>query len=186
MKGRTTCPQCKSDFIVDVPDDVEKHEIICKTCNNKFIINCSPIEEVTPDGDWEEHGEPRKTILSSLKTKTNKPIFASFLLLAVGVLGIFNAVFEVNKQEVIPYFTTLFSILTNEQIAVLVILFSIGAIIGCVTTIKRVYFHISVIGAILGIFSFGFFVGFIISVAALVLIMLSRDEFENGTKGKVF
>jgi len=186
MKGRTICPQCKSDFIVDVPEDVEKHEITCKKCNHKFEINCTPLGACTRDGDWEEHGEPRKTVLSSLKPKTNKPIIASFLLLAVGVLGLFNAVFEANKQEVIPYFTAFFDIFTAEQIAVLIILFSIGAIIGCITTIKRIYFHVSVIGAIVGIFSFGFFIGFIISVAALVLIMLSRDEFENGTKGRVF
>ena len=39
-----TCPQCKKDFIIDLPDDEKKHKIICPNCKNEFLVKakCSP------------------------------------------------------------------------------------------------------------------------------------------------
>jgi len=66
------------------------------------------------------------------------------------------------------------------------IIFSIFAIIGFITVFKRRYFLFSAICAFLSIFSIGLIVGIILAIIALELIVTSRDEFENGTKGKVF
>jgi len=38
MKGRTTCPKCKHEFVLDVPDDSENCEIVCPNCGDKFTI----------------------------------------------------------------------------------------------------------------------------------------------------
>jgi DNA-directed RNA polymerase subunit RPC12/RpoP len=185
MKGKTTCPQCNHEFVVDVPDTAENQEITCPECNHTFVIRCTPPDQCTEE-DWEEHGEPRKTVLSALKPRTNKPIIASFLLLTVCVLGIFNAVFEFHNQAFIPYLTPLSGILANTELTAILIVFSGFALVGAVTTFKRRFFELTIIGAFLGIFSFGFIVGSALSIAALALIILSRDEFENATKGKIF
>ena len=93
MKGRTTCPKCKHEFILDVENDEETHKATCPNCNNDFNIKTS--EHDKDEGcTWEEHGEPRKTILSSIKPRTNKPMIAAVLLVIVFSMGITTAVFS--------------------------------------------------------------------------------------------
>lgn len=94
MKGRTTCPKCNHSFIVDTPKDKEKLEVICPKCSNKFTIKPSKCSsENIDDCTWEEYGEPRKTILSSIKPKTGKPLIVSLLLFIVFIIGVSSAAF---------------------------------------------------------------------------------------------
>lgn len=192
MKVKTTCPKCEHEFVMDVPDDSEKHDIECPKCSHSFIIKRACEDESEDECWWEEYGEPRKTILSSIKHKTNKPIIASFLLLATGILGIFTAViYHSGGIQLIPeldFITSNLSLLSfdNFALSISLIIFSIFALAGSITVFKRRYFAFTAICAVIGIFSIGFFVGLILSIVALELIIVSRDEFENGTKGKVF
>ncbi len=192
MKGKTTCPKCKHEFIMDVPDNSEKHVIECPKCSHSFIIKRTCKDESDDECDWEEHGEPRKTVLSSIKQKTNKPTIASFLLLTTGVLGVFTAViYNSGGVQLIPeldFITSSLSLLSFDKFAlsILLVIFSIFALVGSITVFKRRYFVFTAICAFIGIFSIGLFVGLVLSIVALELIIISRDEFENGTKGKVF
>ena len=190
MKGKTTCPQCNHEFVMDVPDDSETTEINCPHCSHTFVIKRTCQEEPDEDCGWEEYGEPRKTILSSMKKKTNKPVIASFLLLATGVLGIFTAVILVSSNgSVVSYLESIMSYFSTVDIvvpSVVLVVFSAFAFAGSVTAFKRRYFIFTVICTVLGIFSIGLFIGSILAIAALILLILSRDEFENATKGKVF
>ena len=192
MKVKTTCPKCKHEFIMDVPDNSEKHDIECPKCSHSFIIKRTCKDESDDECWWEEHGEPRKTILSSIKQKTNKPIIASFLLLATGILGIFTAViYNSDGVQLIPeldFITSNLPLLSvnNFALSISLIIFSIFALVGSITVFKRRYFVFTAICAFIGIFSIGLFIGLVLSIVALELIIVSRDEFENGTKGKVF
>ena len=190
MKGKTTCPQCSYEFVMDVPDDSETTTINCPKCSNSFVIKRTCQEESDDDCGWEEYGEPRKTILSSIIKKTNKPVIASFLLLATGVLGIFTAVILASSNGAVvsqlESITSYFSTINIAVPSVALVVFSAFAFAGSVTAFKRRYFIFTVVCAVLGIFSIGLFIGFILAIAALVLLILSRDEFENATKGKVF
>ena len=95
MKGRTKCPECKHEFVLDISDDSKKHDVICPNCENKFTIKATPSEpECGEECFWEEHGEPRKTILSSIKPKTNRPKIAAIILICVFALGITTATFS--------------------------------------------------------------------------------------------
>ena len=190
MKGKTTCPKCKHEFVMDVPDNTEKHVIDCPKCSHSFIIKRTP--ESDDERGWEEYGEPRKTILSSIKKKTNRPMIASFLLLATGVLGIFTAVVYGSSDEMIipnlEFITSSLSLFSFDKLilSIIIVIFSIFALAGSITVFKRRYFVFTAICAFLGIFSIGLFVGLLLAIVALGLIIVSRDEFENGTKGKVF
>lgn len=192
MKGRTTCPKCEHEFIMDVPENTEKHTVECPSCNHSFIIKRTCYEETDDECGWEEHGEPRKTILSSLRKKTSKPIYASFLLLAICVLGIFTAViFWSSTESLISEFEFITEYLSslgidNLVLAVAIFIFSIFTLAGSITAYMRRYFAFTALCAFLGIFTFGLFVGLVLSIIALGLILVSRDEFENATKGKVF
>lgn len=275
MKGRTTCPKCKHKFALDAPDDRKKHEVICPKCSNKFTIQTTPYNSNSGEEcSWEEHGEPRKTILSSIKPKTNKPVIAAILLASVFALGITTAAFSETFIEssldtfssvgmkgtvelsvtdisnnsslenviitiegvsgstdenglycaknislgiqvvglslsdyktqtreilVIPFITSYHEItmergVGNENIpfgtigcSIILAIFSVFALLGAVTSLKRRHLDVAVAGSVIGIFSFGFFlIGSILSVIALIIIVMSREEFENGKKGKIF
>ena len=178
---------------MDVPDTSKTCEISCPKCNHKFAIrpDSAKPSRATEEYGWEEHGEPRKTILSSLKPRTTKPMIASFLLLASGILGIFTAVFVYSSDYlVIPYInldlTFLIDMLSNIVLSIVIVVFSVFALVGFAAAFKRRYLDAAAIGAFLGIFSIGFFIGMILSLVALALIVVSREEFKHGTKGKVF
>ncbi len=68
---------------------------------------------------------------------------------------------------------------------VLILVFGVFLLIGGIFAIKRIHWGIALLGAILGLFSIGpWFLGTILSLAALVLIFLSRDEFKEEGEDK--
>ena len=271
MKGRTVCPNCKYEFILDLPED-KKHEVTCPNCKHKYVIQakCKKSED---ECKWEEHGEPRKTVLSKIRPKTNKPMISAILLVCVFVIGVSTSVFseqfiestmdignaiglsgnvkitvldfenqsidnvtvkinnvskltndkgyvcfkkiglgiqkiEVNKSSyqkqveehlILPFFTNEILIRYNMTsgsnikefdrvgCSLIIGILSIFPLLGFISCLKRRNFDIAIAGASIGIFSFGFFfIGSILSVIAAYLIFKSRDEFENGKKGKTF
>jgi hypothetical protein len=91
MRGKTTCPDCKHSFTIDLPARDEKHEIVCPKCKKKFNVKVKCTEE---ECTWEEHGEPRKTILSKNIAITNKPMIAAILLTCVFILGVTTSVYS--------------------------------------------------------------------------------------------
>jgi len=274
VKGRTTCPQCSHEFLLDLTDDGKKHEITCPKCKHKYMIkakHCDPNKECT----WEEHGEPRKTILSAIKPKTNKPFFIMILLICVVVIGfstaffseyfiessldtadalgmrgsvkfdlydldndtVNNAIITINgdvvnfkgngiyikddidlgiqkviisksgykTQEIEILVTPLFKsaheismqtgdstdVINNDfdtvGCSIIIIIFTVLAFIALISTFKKQHFDLALVGSFIGIFTFGFFfIGSILSIIAFILIILSRDEFQNGEKGKIF
>jgi len=94
-KGRTICPSCKKEIILDLPDKVKKLEVVCPNCSNRFLIKPKSDDLKSKDECfWIEHGEPRKTILSGLKPKTKKPKIAGLLLICVLIVGLVTVVFS--------------------------------------------------------------------------------------------
>ena len=275
MKGRTSCPKCKHEFVLDLPGDGKKHKITCPNCKHNFTITTKSTDESkSEECSWEEHGEPRKTILSSFKPKTIKPKIAAVLLIAVFLIGIVTAGFSENYIEssldassamgfrakmkisiinetnstlsnvtisldgingktnsngsyfigkikpglynleilsegyklqrheivIMPFleFNEKFVLKEGSGISednkyntigcmIIIIIFSVFALLAAISCIKRRHLDVGLAGSFLGIFSFGFFLtGSILSLIAFIIIMLSRDEFENGKKGKIF
>ena len=196
MKGRTTCPKCQNEFILDLPEDDKEHEVVCPKCKNKYRIQAkctgSPSNK---ECSWEEHGEPRKTILSSIKPKTDRPTVAAIILICVFCLGITTAIFSDTFIETsldlasdmrisIDYENTEFN---STVCTIILIIFSVFALLGTIFCLKRQHLDIAYAGSFLGIFSFGFFfIGSILCIIAFVLIRKSKDEFENGKKGRIF
>jgi len=275
MKGRTKCPKCNHAFILNLPSDKKASKAVCPNCETEFTIETkSKSGRSDKECFWEEHGEPRKTILSSIKPKTNKPKIAVIILTCVFIIGIATAVFsemfivssldvastfgmtgsveirvidqynesvdnitvsiegvdnlektgngsysakkvepgikeisisssEYNnlKQEILitPFFNSYHKIRLNKGVetekkvydtkgcSFILIIFSVFALIGAVACIQRKHFDVAVAGSLIGILSFGFFmIGSILCIIAFILIIKSKEEFEDGKKGKVF
>jgi hypothetical protein len=273
MKGKTTCPNCAEHFTVDLPEDNKKHKVTCPNCANKFdvVAKCD-----TADGEcvWEEHGEPRKTVLSSIRPKTNRPMIAAIILMCVFAVGIGTTVFsetfiestmdvandagltgsiqvyitndtnftiqdadvswgsqeilqisngtyfleglepglqtiKITKQgyksqnvEVLitPFFGSEIELKleegtgNSEDIAfdnigcsIILAIFSAFALFAMIACLRRQHVDVAIAGSFFGIFSFGFFfVGSILSIIAFIIVIISRDEFQDGEKGKIF
>jgi len=94
MKGKVTCPKCAHNFVADLPKDKEKHLISCPKCDHKFNIKVKHKEDEIGEYVWEEHGEPRKAVLSSIKPKTNKPMIAAIILVCVFSIGVATSAFS--------------------------------------------------------------------------------------------
>ena len=275
MKGRTKCPNCKHEFLLDLPQDSKKIKLVCPNCENEFTIQAKRSSDKSEKKCyWEEYGEPRKTILSSIKPKTNKPMIAIIILTCVFALGITTAVFsdifivstldtasafgmtgsvevhvinETNNsvdnviiniegadnlkktgngsyyaknvelgikeitiisseynditEEILvtPFFESYHKITvtkgtSNEKnvfdtagCSIIIIIFSVFALMGAVACIRRKHFDVAVAGSLLGILSFGFsMIGSILSIIAFAFIIKSKEEFDNGKKGKTF
>lgn len=192
MKVQTKCPQCDDQFITEVPEELETFDVTCPSCEKFFRIRRGCEAELGDvDCVWEEHGEPRKTVLSSLKPFTNRPRIASFLLLTTFILGVFTGVIVYTTD-----ITRLIFIGQGLQILVdtftlfglfsMVLIFSLFAFIGFLLAWKRIHYRVAFICAVLGIVSIGFFLGSILSFLALILIIIAREEFENGHQGRIF
>ena len=274
LKGKTICPECKHEFVLDVPDDRDKHDAVCPKCSHKFTIKTKSCKgKPEEDCSWEEHGEPRKTILSSIKPLTRKPVIAAILLAAVFALGITTAAFsetfvetslevlsntgvtgtveffvidqsnetlenveiiiddisgatnesgiyifenvtlgiqnveislleyktQIHEILVVPVVGSYNKVTMEEGIgedhtafdilgcSIILVIFSVFALLGSFSCLKRRNLDVAIAGSAIGIFVFGFFmIGSLLSIIALIMIIMSKEEFENGKKGKVF
>ena len=185
MKGRTTCPKCNHEFILDIPQDKEKYAIVCPNCNHKFTIKKSiDCKELEDECVWEERGEPRKTILSSMKPRTDKPMIASIILTFVFIIGLSSAISIMIEQYKDIFISSTFELLPFIGINInnySIFIFSI------ILSFKRNRLNIAIICAFISIFSIGFFfIGSLLSLVSLIIIVKSKEEFINEKKGKIF
>lgn len=101
MKGRIRCPHCSKYFTANARDDSTKVTTTCPNCGYKITVlikktnqDCKDQSlEPSEECDWEERGEPRKTILTSIQPRTDKPMIAAILLLIIIIIGFTSAVF---------------------------------------------------------------------------------------------
>ena len=97
MKGRITCPKCGKEFIAQAQKNTVETRVLCPHCHHHFTVKTTNNTMTKPSEDdkdcsWEEHGEPRKTILSSIKPRTDKPMLAALLLIFVIIIAVISAV----------------------------------------------------------------------------------------------
>jgi DNA-directed RNA polymerase subunit RPC12/RpoP len=284
MMGRIECPNCSKQFDIKKISETNDTILTCPYCSYQFNIHPSSgdhcikkkhIEEC----DWEEHGEPRKTILSSMKPRTDRPMIATFLLIIVICMGIIAAVipnvflqtpvilfsatgsqgsisFQLqninsstidkvslmipsenvtyqgiirndsielknlplgsytgqltldwkNETRILSFDLFVIPILSNSYslsstntddltiahndygwCSAILLILSVICLIGMFSAWRRNHSDVALIGSFVGIFTIGFFfIGSILSIIAFYLLYQSRDEFDDGKKGKSF
>ena len=71
--------------------------------------------------------------------------------------------------------------------SIIIFIFSIFALLAAISCLKRKHFDLAMVGSIVSIFSFGFFmIGSILCIIAIIIIFKSKEEFNDGKKGKTF
>jgi len=71
---------------------------------------------------------------------------------------------------------------TLTIIGVIILICSIIALIGGISSIRRGSYGLAIVGGIAGIFSFGFLFGTILAIIGLLLLILSSDSFKKDLK----
>jgi hypothetical protein len=121
-----------------------------------------------------------------------KPIIAGILLLIAGLLGIYTwistAIFDISTIDptIIEQLRQSGVEITIEQMqnilgvcAIIGIIISIFPILGGITSIKRKMWGITIVMSIIGLFTIGpFLLSSLLSLIALILIILSKKEFQ--------
>ena len=110
--------------------------------------------------------------------RTGKPVAGGALLLVAGVLAMINfAILIAAGSGFESLFPGLGSILA--VCGIIGMIFSILALLGGVLAIMRKMWGLALVGSILGLLTIGpLFVSSILSLVALILIAISREEFQ--------
>lgn len=191
MQVKSTCPNCHREVVTEFDKPTQQAMISCPHCEHSYTIHgtaCPPAEVCT----WEELGEPRKTVLSSIRPRTHRLLAASLLLVVLGILGLVTAgVVYTGQEDFLPGINLVIHYLSAfpfEKIvfAGVFVIFSVFAFTGAYSAYMRRNFVFTVLCTVLAMFSIGLYVGLALGIISLWLIYTSRDEFEHGAKGKVF
>ena len=120
--------------------------------------------------------------------KSNLPLVAGILILIAGILaiGMGAFMFTVDAEDIVRWDVKLPDEMTAEDVVdalsvcgVLTVVFGVIAIIGGYFGLVRKHLPLVLVGAIFGIMGIGFLVGAGLAVVGLVLLFLSRNEFDR-------
>jgi hypothetical protein len=106
------------------------------------------------------------------------------LLLATGVLGLLAGLFFLVfiGYPYHPYYGYGYGhgmLLPYILCPAIVGVFSIFAILGGICCLQKKNFPLAIVGAVLGIFTYGFGIGSILSILALIFIAISKNAFRE-------
>ena len=123
------------------------------------------------------------------KKRTSKPAIAGALTIIAGVMALVMAVtfilIDASDLEDLDRSIWTETDLTPadlegilEVCGAICIVFGIIAIIGGVFSLMRKHFALAIIGAVFGLLGMGYIIGAVLALVALVLIIMSKSEFE--------
>jgi len=142
-----------------------------------------------------ETSSPRETPRNDIYPEQNQqpispssmPLIAGILLIVAGLLGLFTwsmalALDSSMLQNVLPADSPI----SIEQLQSILVtcgiigcILSIFALTGGIVALKRKAWGLAIVGGILGLFTIGpMFLGSIISLVGLILVMISRKDFQ--------
>ncbi len=121
------------------------------------------------------------------KPRSSKPVIAGVLIIIAGLaalaMGLFYMVLDVGTIEdsgvALPPEVTIEDIQSVLVVCgAVLIVFAAIAIVGGYFAIQRKHFFISVAGAVFGLLGIGFLLGALLALIGLILVAISRQEFE--------
>ncbi|HDO19521.1 MAG TPA: hypothetical protein ENG74_02215 [Thermoplasmatales archaeon] len=186
MKGKVTCPKCSYTFVMETDQKSGEIETECPRCGGEFIVK---VGETKPnDIEWEEYGGPRDAILPIPKELSNRPILAGIFLAISGIMGmITNVAYHLSPQSSIP---SIFPYIPSSYHIIwlaLSLAFSVVAIVGGYSALRKFSVRIALFGGIAGILALGFLVvGPIFGILSIILLEQSKGEFGNSLHGREF
>lgn len=117
--------------------------------------------------------------------KTGTPVAGGVLVIIAGILALANGAFYLaftssNLTGIsLPPEITLEDIESILRICgVVEVIFGIVAILGGIFAVQRKHFGLAILGSVMGMLGFGFTLGGLLGLIGLILVAISRKEFE--------
>ncbi len=152
------CPRCGRK--------VSEETANCPTCNYAFFAEEEVLEE------------------------TKKPLIAGGLMLASALLGLgYALMIALNPESVVQFSLQNMgggfsesvdpgTLVTTLRVCSFIMLSFVAVeIIGAILAIKRTHWGVAMLGAVLGIFTIGFNISVVLSIIAIIILYMSKDEF---------
>jgi hypothetical protein len=123
----------------------------------------------------------------AIRKKSSMPVIAGIMIIIAGLLaiglGVLYLTMGVSDLEssgvTMPPEVSLEDVQNLLSVCgALAVLFGVIAIIGGVFTIQRKHFAFAIIGALFGMAGVGFFLGALLALIALILVAVSKQEFD--------
>lgn len=120
--------------------------------------------------------------------KSRKPLIAGLLMIGSAVLAVVMGIqyLIMDSSEIESILPTLPEGVTIEDImdmlracGVVVMIFGAIAVLGSVMAITRQKFGLAVAGSVFAILGYGYLVGSLLGIVALIILILSKDEFKK-------
>jgi hypothetical protein len=120
--------------------------------------------------------------------KSKKPLIAGLLMIGSAVLAVIMGIqyLVMDAAEIESLLPTLPEGIMIEDImdmlracGVLVMIFAAIAMLGSVMAIARRRFGLAAAGSVFAILGYGYLLGSLLGIIALILLLLSRDEFKK-------
>ena len=108
-----------------------------------------------------------------------------FVMIATILPGIFSSMSSSMSQDQFPHNYSNYSAMIQNMsgiyvvCGIIIIVFAIFAILGGIMALQRKMWALALVGAILGLLSFGFFISSILSIIAIVLLAISKSDFDK-------
>ncbi len=201
---KVKCHKCGS--IMDITSLERPLQVKCQVCSTIGVLKAKPQQpqyvppvSSTPYSPYAPHPShvpypaqhplyppyPSSPAWYPEKKKTNKSLAAGVLLIIGAVIAILNAIFNiviVSSTVSLPEGYTGYSEAVEFlRVCLLIdIVLAVIAIFGGVMAVKRKAWGVALTGSILGLFTLGpLFISSILSLIALILIAVSKEEFRQ-------
>jgi len=126
---------------------------------------------------------PKTDSINSKKQSSNKPLIAGILLIIASIIAILNYSYIL---FIFDDLSSIYSVIPNASDVsnilfvcfIIGIIFSILALLGGIISIKRKTWSLALTGSIFGLLTVGpLFISSVLSLVALILIAISKDDF---------
>jgi hypothetical protein len=145
---------------------IRADSITCEHCGERPWQ--SPAPQAT-ESIWEAD---EYTYHSSSRSDSSSPVIGGIMSILAGVFAVGQGLLYMAGSSMVSLYGGSLCLCGSIDF-----LFGIGAIYGGVEALKRGSFTIALVGAILGLLGFGFVIGALFGLLAVVFIAVSRDEF---------
>ena len=115
---------------------------------------------------------PSDNYFSSSQSDSNAPVIGGIMSILAGILAVGQGLLYMAGSSVISFYSGALCFCGGIDF-----LFGAVAIAGGLAALKRDSFAIAIIGAIMGMLGFGFAIGFVFGLIAVILIAISHNEF---------
>jgi len=198
---KVKCHKCGS--IMDITSLERPLQVKCQVCNTIGVLRAKPQQpqyvppvSSTPYSPYAPHPPhvpypaqhppyppyPSPPTWYPEKKKTNTALAAGVLLIIAGILAVGNIIADIFLVSSGNTSVSGYGGIANLLIVcfTIIFVFAVIAILGGVMAVKRKSWAVALIGSIFGLFTLGpLFVSSILSLIALILIVVSKEEFRQ-------